>query len=68
VLLRRDKRRLEMENEILRRAAACFAKDALPKWFPLVRELAGRAADVLITIGIDAADAAQLVGLRVNLS
>jgi transposase len=31
VLLRRDKRRLEMENEILRRAAAYFAKDALPK-------------------------------------
>jgi len=31
VQLRRDKRRLEMENEILRRAAAYFAKDALPK-------------------------------------
>jgi transposase len=31
VQLRRDKRRLEMENEILRRAAAFFAKDALPK-------------------------------------
>ena len=30
VQLRRDKRRLEMENEILRRAAAYFAKDALP--------------------------------------
>ena len=29
--LRRDKRRLEMENEILRRAAAYFARDALPK-------------------------------------
>jgi transposase len=27
--LRRDKRRLEMENEVLRRAAAYFAKDAL---------------------------------------
>src|SRR5215207_5863435 len=27
VQLRRDKRRLEMENEILRRAAAYFAKD-----------------------------------------
>ncbi len=29
VQLRRDKRRLEMENEILRRAAAYFARDAL---------------------------------------
>jgi len=31
VRLRRDVRRLSMENEILRRAAAYFAKDALPK-------------------------------------
>lgn len=31
VLLRRDKRRLEMENEILRRAAAYFASATLPK-------------------------------------
>jgi len=31
VKLRREIRRLEMENEILRRAAAYFAKDALPK-------------------------------------
>ncbi len=31
VQLRREKRRLEMENEILRRAAAYFAKDSLPK-------------------------------------
>ena len=31
VALRHDKRRLEMENEVLRRAAAYFAKDALPK-------------------------------------
>jgi len=31
VQLRRDKRRLEMENEILRCGAAYFAKDALPK-------------------------------------
>lgn len=31
VQLRRDKRRLEMENEILRRAAVYFAKDAFPK-------------------------------------
>jgi len=31
VQLRRDKRRLEMENEILRRAAAYFAQSSLPK-------------------------------------
>jgi transposase len=31
VRLRREIRTLEMENEILRRAAAYFAKDALPK-------------------------------------
>ena len=31
VRLRRENRRLEMENEILRRAAAFFAKDQLPK-------------------------------------
>ncbi len=31
VQLRHSVRRLEMENEILRRAAAYFAKDALPK-------------------------------------
>ena len=31
VQLRRDVRRLSMENEILRRAAAYFASDALPK-------------------------------------
>lgn len=31
VQLRRDKRRLEMENEILRRAAAYFAASSLPK-------------------------------------
>jgi transposase len=31
VQLRRDKRRLEQEVEILRRATAYFAKDAAPK-------------------------------------
>ena len=31
VQLRRDKRRLEMENEILRRAAAYFAAGSLPR-------------------------------------
>jgi len=35
--LRREKRRLEMENEILRRAAAYFAKDALPNDVPAGR-------------------------------
>lgn len=29
--LRRDKRRLELENEILKRAAAYFARENLPK-------------------------------------
>ena len=41
VQLRRDKRRLEMENEILRRAAAYFRKGRAPKMmFPLVCDLA----------------------------
>lgn len=31
VRMRREIRRLEMENEILRRAAAYFAKESLPK-------------------------------------
>jgi transposase-like protein len=31
VRLRRDIRRLEMENEILRSAAAYFARDSLPR-------------------------------------
>jgi hypothetical protein len=31
VRLRRDKRRLETENKILRRAAALFAKEISPK-------------------------------------
>ena len=31
VQLRREKRRLEMEIEILRRASACFASSSLPK-------------------------------------
>lgn len=31
VQLRREKRRLEMENEILRRAAAYFASSSIPK-------------------------------------
>lgn len=31
VRLRREKHQLEMDNEILRRAAAYFARDQLPK-------------------------------------
>jgi transposase len=31
VALRREKRRLEQENEVLRRAAAYFARDSFPK-------------------------------------
>ena len=34
VQLRRDERRLEMENEILRRAAAYFAAGSLPNELP----------------------------------
>jgi len=34
VALRRDKRRLEQEVEILRRATAYFAKDAAPNDLP----------------------------------
>ena len=34
VRLRREKRRLEMENEILRRAAAYFAASTLPNDLP----------------------------------
>jgi len=34
VQLRREKRRLEMENEILRRAAAYFAAGSFPNELP----------------------------------
>ena len=40
VQLRREKRRLEMENEILRRAAAYFAAGSLQSELPVVRDLA----------------------------
>ncbi|MDA8282479.1 MAG: hypothetical protein M0Z42_04075 [Actinomycetota bacterium] len=49
VQLRRDNRRLVMEREILRRAAAYFAKDAPKMKFPLVRELANEGLSVSLT-------------------
>jgi hypothetical protein len=42
-----------MENEILRRAAAYFAKDAVPSMmFPLVRDLAATGIPVRLTCGV----------------
>nr|WP_307793785.1 IS3 family transposase [Actinotalea soli] len=53
VQLRRDKRRLEMENEILRRAAAYFAAGIAPKMsYPLVRDLAAEGIPVRLTCGV----------------
>ena len=53
VQLRREKRRLEMENEILRRAAAYFAQGRAPKMmFPLVRDLAAEGVPVRLTCGV----------------
>jgi transposase len=53
VQLRREKRRLEMENEILRRAAAYFARDVLPKRIlPLVRDLAAEGIPGRLTCGV----------------
>jgi len=50
VQLRRDKRRLEMENEILRRAAAYFARDALP--LPSSGRLSGGSGDVGLDLSV----------------
>ncbi|WP_438940570.1 IS3 family transposase [Geodermatophilus maliterrae] len=53
VQLRREKRRLEMENEILRRAAAYFAAGKPPKMsYPLVRDLAAEGIPVRLTRGV----------------
>ncbi|HVH94321.1 MAG TPA: IS3 family transposase [Nocardioidaceae bacterium] len=53
VQLRREKRRLEMENEILRRAAAYFAAGSPPKMsYPLVRDLAAEGIPVRLTCGV----------------
>lgn len=53
VQLRRDKRRLEQEVEILRRATAYFAKDAAPRMmFPLVADLAAEGVAVVTTCGV----------------
>jgi hypothetical protein len=48
--LRKHNRRLEVENEILKRAVAYFARENAPKVvFPLVRELADDGFDVAVT-------------------
>ncbi|RBY78253.1 IS3 family transposase [Blastococcus sp. TF02A-26] len=53
VQLRRQMRRLEMENEILRRAAAYFAAGSPPKMsYPLVRDLAAEGIPVRLTCGV----------------
>ncbi|MBI1351766.1 MAG: IS3 family transposase [Actinomycetales bacterium] len=53
VQLRRRMRRLEMENEILRRAAAYFASSTPPKMtYPLVRDLAAEGFPVRLACGV----------------
>lgn len=53
VQLRREKRRLEMENETLRRFRRFFARDMCPKlMFPLVQELAADGIPVRLTCGV----------------
>ncbi|WP_308121898.1 IS3 family transposase [Actinotalea ferrariae] len=53
VQLRREKRRLEQENEILRRAAAYFGRRIAPKMsYPLVRDLAAEGIPVRLTCGV----------------
>ncbi len=53
VQLRRKARRLEQENEILRRAAAYFAAGSAPKMsYPLVRDLAAEGIPVRLTCGV----------------
>jgi hypothetical protein len=52
VILRREERRLEMENEILRRAAACLVATAPQFELPLVRDLAAEGIPVRSTCGV----------------
>ncbi|MGR7024891.1 IS3 family transposase [Geodermatophilus sp. URMC 62] len=53
VQLRRTLRRLEMENEVLRRAAAYFAQDSPPTMsYPLVHDLAAEGIPVRLTCGV----------------
>jgi putative transposase len=52
--LRRDKRRLELENEILKRAAAYFARENVPPImiYPVVRELSADHIPLAVTCRI----------------
>jgi transposase len=74
VQLRRDKRRLEMEVEILRRATAYFAKDAAPKSCsrssPICRGRRAGQVDVraprLVLAGVLQMEASAVLGPRLG--